>query len=549
MDAGGDGGRAGAIDVILASIAAVSWALVGMAGAAALGLHLLGADAAGGLVPMTAAVVVLGVGGSVTPSGDVSAFGLEGAAVETAVDFTPLGVSLTGALFLAYFFLRSLRRAGPYVSGTELAARVLVLVTLFLAVVAGLAWAGNDVVTIDGSAWGVDEIPGAGGIGDIDVGGIGDIGDIGGLLPDRVGDLVEAEASVGFSVNAVESLAGALFWVLGVVLIALLAARRAPLPPGRVGDAVRRAARPAASALVTVVLVAVVAGYAAAGYAALGDEHPRRVVGAALLGAPNGVGLGVPLGLFVPWRGSARGSLAEVLPDPLGALVRGSVERPVTVGRLAELDEGVWLLAVAAAVTMLAAGVLAAARTPRAGLEAVAFARRCGVRLSVAAALALPLPVVLSGVSVDASLAVLGIDAFDAGIELHGDVGAALLLGAVWGAGAGGLGALLACATGVAGGRERRYGDATPTPTPAPARAPGPYRPPGAGTRPYGSEQGGGGLHSAPTQAGHPGLWAPPPPPPPPPPPSAGPPGPRPGPPGPAGPAGPPPGGSGRGSS
>ncbi|MFD7326739.1 streptophobe family protein [Streptomyces sp. NPDC059875] len=510
MDARGDGGWAIAIDVILASIAAVSWALVGMAGAGALGLHLLGADAAGGLAPMTAAVVVLGVGGSVTPSGDVSAFGLEGSAVETAVDFTPLGVSLTGALFLAYFFLRSLRRAGPYVSGTELAARVLVLVTLFLAVVGGLAWVGSDVVTIDGGTiggggWGVDEIPGAGGIGDI--GGIGD------LLPDRVGDLVEAEAAVGFSVNAAESLAGALFWVVGVVLVALLASRRAPLPPGRVGAAVRRQARPVVSALVTVVLVAVAAGYAAAGYAAIGDEHPRRVVGAALLGAPNGVGIGVPLGLFVPWRGSARGSLADVLPDPLDALVRGSVERPVTVAGLAELDGAVWLLAVAAAVAMAAAGVLAAARTPRAGLGTASFAGRCGVRLGVATALALPLLVVLSGVSVDASLAVLGIDAFDAGIELHGDMGAALLLGAVWGAAAGGLGALLVCAAGVGRARERAFG--------APAGPPGPYVP--SPSPPYGIEEdgggceAGGGLHSAPTQAG-PGLWTPPPPPPPPPP-------------------------------
>ncbi|MEU6881118.1 streptophobe family protein [Streptomyces sp. NPDC046712] len=524
MGVGGDGGRAVAIDVILASVAAVSWALVGMAGAAALGLHLLGADAAGELGPMTAAVVVLGVGGSVTPSGDVTTFGLEGAAVETAVDFTPLGVSLTGALFLAYFFLRSLRRAGPYVSGTELAARVLALVILFLAVVGGLAWAGSDVVTIDGGTWGVDEIPGTGGIADI--GEIGGIGDIGGLLPDRVGDLVEAKATVGFTVNAADSLAGALFWVVGVVGIALLASRRAPLPPGRVGDAVRRVARPVVSALVTVVLVAVAAGYAAAGYAAIGDEHPHRVAGAALLGAPNGVGVGVPLGLFVPWRGAARGSLAEVLPDPLDALVRGSAERPVTVAGLAELDGAVWLLAVAAAATMLAAGVLAAARTPRAGRGAAAFAGRCGVRLGGATALALPLLVVLSGVSADASLAVLGVGAFDASLELHGDVGAALLLGAVWGAGAGGLGALLVCAAGVAGGREAEGGE--PAGRPGPYLPPTAYRPPGEGPDPYGTEQGGGGLHSAPTQAG-PGLWAPPPPPPPPPP-RPRPPGPRDGP-------------------
>ncbi|MZD10102.1 hypothetical protein GTW43_34240, partial [Streptomyces sp. SID5785] len=55
--------------------------------------------------------------------------------------------------------------------------------------------------------------------------------------------------------------------------------------------------------------------------------------------------------------------------------------------------------------------------------------------------------------SAGASLSVLGLDAFGAGIALHGHLVAAVLLGAVWGAGAGACGALLACATGAAGAR------------------------------------------------------------------------------------------------
>ena len=110
-------------DILLSSIAAVSWALIGMAGTAALGLHLLEADSAASLGPMTAAVVALAAGGSVTPSGDVSAFGLTGAEAATAIEITPLGVSLVGALLMSWFFLRSLRAAGAVISPSELLAR------------------------------------------------------------------------------------------------------------------------------------------------------------------------------------------------------------------------------------------------------------------------------------------------------------------------------------------------------------------------------------------------------------------------------------------
>lgn len=68
---------------------------------------------------MTAAVVALGAGGSVTSSGAVSVFGLDGAEAATAVEITPLGVGLTGALLLSRFFLRSLRPAGVGVTAAD----------------------------------------------------------------------------------------------------------------------------------------------------------------------------------------------------------------------------------------------------------------------------------------------------------------------------------------------------------------------------------------------------------------------------------------------
>ncbi|MGC3004123.1 streptophobe family protein, partial [Streptomyces sp. G35A] len=358
------GARVPWADVVMSAVAAVSWALIGMAATAALGLHLLDADAAGSLGPMTAAVVALGAGGSVTPSGDVSAFGLSGAEAGTAVEITPLGVSLVGALLLSSFFLRSLRAAGVVVLGTELLARAGAVVALFVAMSGGLVWAGHDVVTIGGGALGLDDLPGGGGI---EVPGLGDLGDVEGLLPDRIDDLVDAEAAVGFTVDTVPTLLGGLGWSAGVLLVALLASRRTPLPRGF--DAVHRVVRPAVSAVVAVLLVAVAAGLTAAGYAAIGDDHPRRIAGAALLGAPNGVWLGLPIGLFVPWDGRASGALTRVLPDPLDDLLGAGAgaDRPVTLGRLAELDGRVWLLGVAAALMMLLAGVLTAVRTPVGG--------------------------------------------------------------------------------------------------------------------------------------------------------------------------------------
>ncbi|WP_439942739.1 streptophobe family protein [Streptomyces sp. BBFR115] len=509
---GGRGARPPWRHVLLSAVSCVSWALIGMAGTAALGLHLLRADAAGSLGPMTAAAVALGAGGTVRPSGDVSAFGLHGAQAHTAVEITPLGVSLVGALLLSWLFLRSLR-AAPFGFGPgELLVRAGAVVALFVAMLGGLAWAGHDVVTLDGSSLGLDGLPGGAGPGGVRIPGVGDLGDLGGLLPDRIGGLVDAKAAVGFTVDAAPTLLGGLGWSAGVLLIALLASHRTPLPRG--WDAVHRVVRPAVSALVAVLLVAVAAGLAAAAYAALGDDHPGRVLGAAVLGAPDGVWLGVPLGLFVPWDGAATGGLAHLLPAPLDRLLDAHSGRPVTLVRLAELDGRVWLLAVAAALMMLLAGVLTAVRTPvgtrvrssagagfaagrggfaagpgrlaagpggvmggavvgapvrtglvgpdgaaaggdggRPGAGVLGFVGRCALRLGVVTALALPLLAWLTRVSVNASLSVFGLDAFGAGIELHGHLGAALLLGAVWGCGAGAAGAVLATATGAAGRR------------------------------------------------------------------------------------------------
>ncbi|WPB94040.1 streptophobe family protein [Streptomyces malaysiensis] len=454
MSASG-GGRVPWGPALLSAIATVSWAFLAMAGIAALGLHLIGADGAGALGPMTAAATVLAVGGSVTPYGDVSAFGLGGAQAYAAIDIAPLGVSLVGALLLGWLFVRSLRAAGAVIGRAELAVRAGLVAVLFLLLLAGLTWVGNDTVTIDGATLvlrGLDRrateqdllsrLPEQ----------LGDIAEIGGgLLPDRLAELVDAKASVGFTVAPGRSVLGGAVWVVAVLLLALLASRRTPLPPG--ARALHRTVRPAVSGMCGALVLAVGAGLVAGIYAAVRDDRPGLVLGSALLGAPNGVWIGVPLGLFVPWYGRASGALRRVLPDPVDGLLAGPGGERITVARLAELDGRVWLLVAASVLLMLTAGVLTAARTPVGSPRPFAFAGWCALRLGVVTAVALPLLVGLTRVSAGASLSVLGFDAFGAGLELHGNAPLALALGAGWGAAAGAAGAFAAWATGAAGRR------------------------------------------------------------------------------------------------
>src|SRR5690606_23570980 len=123
----------------------------------------------------------------------VSAVGLSGAQATTAVEITPLGVSLVGALLLAFFFLRSLRTAGAVVTAADLLARAGAVLALCVAMAGGLVWAGHDVVTLDGRSLGLDGLPGGDGDG-TGLPGPVDLPGVEGLLPDRVAGLVDAEA-------------------------------------------------------------------------------------------------------------------------------------------------------------------------------------------------------------------------------------------------------------------------------------------------------------------------------------------------------------------
>ncbi|GAA3307174.1 hypothetical protein GCM10020295_65360 [Streptomyces cinereospinus] len=82
------------------------------------------------------------------------------------------------------------------------------MVAPFVATLGGLACTGHDAIPLDGGALGLDGLPGGPGPGGVRIPGLGDVGDIGGLLPDRVGDLVEAETTAGFRVDMAPTLLG-----------------------------------------------------------------------------------------------------------------------------------------------------------------------------------------------------------------------------------------------------------------------------------------------------------------------------------------------------
>ncbi|WP_051726630.1 streptophobe family protein [Streptacidiphilus jeojiense] len=458
--AAGPGGRLrdGALYGAVSGLVAVSWAFAAMAAVAALGIHLLGLDTYASLGSLTAALVAMAVGGRISPSGDVSFFGIDAAGAQGAIGIIPLGLSLVGAVVLAWLFVRPLRRY-PVLDPGPLLARAGGAVVGFMVLLAVGAWAGNGTVAIK-----LNSLPGTGsgsgsgsGSGD-PLGGLGGLignnssgsgsgsgsGGIGGLLG-GVGSVLGGgtDPTVGFKVDLAPTLALGLLWVLVVLALALAASRRCPLPVG--WEPLRRTVRPVASAVVTVLVGAVLVGAVSGIVVGLMGNGGAKTVGAALLAAPNGVFLVVVLGMAVPFNGKASGPLAQFLPSPVDQLLKGGTGQSITLSKLAQLDGRVWLLPVAVALMLLAVGVVAAVRTPRPVLPQSGAREAAGaaLRLGVGMAVVTPVLLVLADVSVNANLSVFGFNAVGAGLSISGNLLMGVVLGLVEGAVFGFLGALL----------------------------------------------------------------------------------------------------------
>ncbi|MEU9311822.1 streptophobe family protein [Streptomyces sp. NPDC048256] len=395
--------------------------LLAMGVVAALGLWAAGAaDLPQGAFPrVIAATVVTSVGGTVELSGNAGGL----ADTQAGLTVIPLSVTLVGALVVGAGFLRPLRHRAV-AGAAELAGWAARIAMLWLLGLLGLALAARQTFTI---ALGDDTLS-------------------------DLGELFDISPEVGFTTDVPLTLVVGLVWLAGVLVLALLVSPGAPLPPRLLR--LHRSVRPAAYAMVLLLLCCVVLGLVVALVVAATRGHAAQTFAAILLGLPNLAWLAFTIGLGATWNGRVEGPFGLPMPQVLDEVLRSPDDARLNLGTLAEHDSRVWwLLAVDAALLLLAAFVMAA-HSP-AGTRAW----RHAVRMAVALVLTVLMICLVGRISAHYGLSVLGIG--DLGGDLSGElflrpeVWSALGLAALWGLVAGFLGGLLA-------GAARRRGRASP---------------------------------------------------------------------------------------
>ncbi|MEU6355877.1 streptophobe family protein [Streptomyces sp. NPDC047072] len=392
------------------AVAAVVTALLAMILVAALGLWAAGADdlPQNAFPRVVAAAVVTAVGGTVELSGDA------GALADTRAGLTviPLSVTLTGALVLGAGFLRPLRHRA--VAGArELAGWAARIAVLWLLALLGLSYAARQTFTLS--------------VGDDT---LGDLGDAFGVSP-----------RVGFTADVPRTVLFGLLWLAGVLVLCLLVSRRAPLPGGLLRF--QESVRPAAYAMVVLLLAYVALGALIALVVAVTRGHTPETLAVILLGLPNLVWLALTLGLGATWNGRVEGPFGLPMPHVLDEVLRSSDTATLNVHTLAEYDGRVWWLVAVDAVLLLSVAFLMAARSP-----ARVRAWQHALHLAVALALTVLMICLVGRISAEYGLSVLGIGDLGGGLGgklfLKPELWQAVGLAALWGLVTGFLGALLA---------------------------------------------------------------------------------------------------------
>ncbi|MET9818527.1 streptophobe family protein [Streptomyces sp. NPDC006355] len=377
--------------------------LLAMGVVAALGLWAAGAADLpdGAFAPVVAATVVTAVGGAVDLSGSAGDL----ADTQAGLTVIPLSVTLTGALVIAWGFLRPLRHRA--VAGArELAGWAARVAALWLLALIGLTLAARHTFDLS----------------------------LGNDALGELGDLFGASPKVGFTTDVPLSVFVGVVWLAGVLVLALLVSRGAPLP----GALLRFQAsvRPAAYAMVALLLACVAIGVVVALVVAATRGHAAETFAVILLGMPNLVWLALTIGLGATWNGRVEGPFGLPMPHVLDEVLRTPDISELNLRTLAEHDGRVWWLLVVAAVLLAAAAFVMAARSP-----ARVRAWEHAVRMAVALVLTVFMICLMARVSAHYGLSVLGIGDLGGGLagelflrpRLWGAVGLAVPWGLVTG--------------------------------------------------------------------------------------------------------------------
>ncbi|MDX2699675.1 hypothetical protein Sipo8835_05480 [Streptomyces ipomoeae] len=390
----------------LQALGTVLAGLIVMVVVAALGLWAAGAaDLPDNAFPrVVAATVVTAVGGTIELAGGA------GIIAETRAGLTviPLSVTLAGALTFAAGFLRPLRHRA--VAGApELAGWAARIAVLWLAALIGVSLGARQTFAIP--------------------------------LLGEVGDFFGVSAEVGFKTDVPVTVLFGLLWLAGVLVLALLVSRGAPLPARLLRF--QESVRPAAYAMVVLLLAYVALGLVIALVVALTRGHAAETAGVILLGLPNLVWLSFTIGLGATWDGRVEGPFGLPMPHVLDEVLRGSEVSTLNLDSLTEHDGRVWWLVVVNVVLLLMAAFVMAARSPvRVRLWQHA------VHMAVALVLTVLMICLVARLSAHYGLSVLGIG--DLGGDLNGELSlrprlwSALGLALAWGLVTGFLGGVLA---------------------------------------------------------------------------------------------------------
>ncbi|MEU6773585.1 streptophobe family protein [Streptomyces sp. NPDC046759] len=392
------------------AVAAVLTGLAAMVVVAALGLWAAGAvDLPDGAFPrVVAATLVTAVGGSVELSGNAGAL----AQTRAGVTVMPLSVTLVGALMIGGAFLRPLRHRAV-ASAAELAGWAARIAVLWLLVLIGLALGARQTFAVDVGS---------------------------GTLSDLTG-LFDAAPRVGFTADMPLTVLFGLLWLAGVLTLALLVARGAPLP-GRLLR-LQESVRPAAHAMVVLLLAYTVVGLATALITVAVHGRLPQTLALILLGLPNLAWLALTIGLGATWNGRVDGPFGLPMPHVLDAILRTPDVSALNLRSLTDYDGRWWWLVVVDAVLLLAVAFRMAA-----GSAARIRLWQHAVRLAVALALTVLMICLTGRISAHYGLSLLGIGDLGGGLSgelfLRPQLWQAVGLGALCGLVAGFLGGLLA---------------------------------------------------------------------------------------------------------